>query len=405
MALPVEAFKLEGISPRAYQHPADRAASAALQRVPYLDEVVRRLIALGYERALHAVTLGAAIRLGERQLPGVWVLHREVFHVLDLDDAVPDLYLTQFPFANAYTIGSQRPDRAVELPAAGPARRRRPSRGARARGGARALRPRPVPDRAAHPPSARLLAPARAGRAAAAGASGWRCSSGSAPPSSAATAAAALVTRDATAVCRSLMALAAGAAADELNLDAFIAQAAEYDEGGTGLDRLTKLMNDLHLTHPMPVRRVRELTDWVAPANTTGSSTASTFAAADEPPLKDEADGASAHYADRIGGSSSRRAPRSARSASSWRHGCRGSAELSSRPLASGAPVDQRDAVPHAEHRAHDRSSSRTRSLNARRATAASDWSSVPRHVAAPQGVVRHESPRSASFGRTARSS
>jgi len=28
MALPVEAFKLEGISPRAYQHPADRAATA-----------------------------------------------------------------------------------------------------------------------------------------------------------------------------------------------------------------------------------------------------------------------------------------------------------------------------------------------------------------------------------------
>src|ERR671923_202064 len=72
MALPVDAWKLEGISPRAYQHPADRAATAALQRVPYLDEVVRQLIALGYERALRAVTLGAAVRLGERQLPGVW---------------------------------------------------------------------------------------------------------------------------------------------------------------------------------------------------------------------------------------------------------------------------------------------------------------------------------------------
>src|SRR3981081_2075845 len=109
MARPVHACQLEGISPRAYQHPADRAATAALQRIPYLDQVVRQLMALGYERALRAVTLGAAVRLGEQQLPGVWVLHREVFHVLDLDDDVPSLYLTQFPFANAYTIGSKQP--------------------------------------------------------------------------------------------------------------------------------------------------------------------------------------------------------------------------------------------------------------------------------------------------------
>src|SRR5204862_7590218 len=57
VAHPVEAWKLEGISPRAYQHPADRAASAALSQVPYLDQVVRKLVALGYERALRAASL------------------------------------------------------------------------------------------------------------------------------------------------------------------------------------------------------------------------------------------------------------------------------------------------------------------------------------------------------------
>ena len=49
----------------------------------------------------------------------------------------------------------------------------------------------------------------------------------------------------------------------ELDLDAFIAQAMDYDEGGGGLDRLTRLIADMGLTHPMPVRRVRELLDWV----------------------------------------------------------------------------------------------------------------------------------------------
>src|SRR3954469_11708582 len=108
MAHPAPAWQLEGISPRAYQHPADRAATAALAQVPYLDEVVRRLVALGYERALRAAALGSAVRLGENQLPAIWALHREVFNVLDLD-AVPPLYLSQFPMANAYVVGTDKP--------------------------------------------------------------------------------------------------------------------------------------------------------------------------------------------------------------------------------------------------------------------------------------------------------
>ena len=108
MTLPVHAYKLPGISPRAYQHPADRAATAALGKVPYLDDVVRKLIALGYERALRAASLGAAVRLGQHQLPHIWVLHREAFNALDIEQ-VPDLYMTQFPLANAATIGVDKP--------------------------------------------------------------------------------------------------------------------------------------------------------------------------------------------------------------------------------------------------------------------------------------------------------
>ena len=108
MTVPVEAWKLPGISPRAYQHPADRAAAAALGRVPYLDQVVRTLVSLGYERALRAASLGSAVRLGQEQLPHIWVQHRQVCNALDLHD-VPDLYVTQFPMANAFTFGSGKP--------------------------------------------------------------------------------------------------------------------------------------------------------------------------------------------------------------------------------------------------------------------------------------------------------
>src|SRR3954470_3150397 len=108
MTLPADAYKLDQISPRAIQHPADRAATAALQQVPYLDQVIRKLIELGYERAVRQVYLGSAVRLGDKQLPHIWVLEREAFNVLDLPE-VPDFYLSQYPIANAAVFGAGQP--------------------------------------------------------------------------------------------------------------------------------------------------------------------------------------------------------------------------------------------------------------------------------------------------------
>src|ERR1700750_2128951 len=108
MTLPVDGFQLKGISARPFEHPADGAAPAALASIPGLDQVVRKLIELGYERALRAAYLGAAVRLGPAQLPETWNLHNQVFRTLDLDD-VPELYVTQVPVANAQTIGAGRP--------------------------------------------------------------------------------------------------------------------------------------------------------------------------------------------------------------------------------------------------------------------------------------------------------
>jgi len=104
MTLPDSTFQLEGISPRAFQHPADRAATAALRQVPYLDQVVRRLIELGYERAMRQAMLGSAVRLGQEQLPRIWVLEREVFHTLDLED-VPEEVREAMTFHPVMTVG------------------------------------------------------------------------------------------------------------------------------------------------------------------------------------------------------------------------------------------------------------------------------------------------------------
>ena len=94
MSLPIEGYQLKRISSKAYEHPADRAATAALKTIPHLDTVVRRVIEFGYERALRRGVLGSAVRLGEDQLSDVWHAHARAYATLDLEP-VPDLYLTQ----------------------------------------------------------------------------------------------------------------------------------------------------------------------------------------------------------------------------------------------------------------------------------------------------------------------
>ena len=106
-ALP-EDQRLLNLSSKAYEHPADRAATAALQSIPMLDTVVRKLIEFGYERALRQQFLASSVRLGEDQLPQAWADWNAVCARLDLPERY-DLYLTQFPITNAAAIGAGKP--------------------------------------------------------------------------------------------------------------------------------------------------------------------------------------------------------------------------------------------------------------------------------------------------------
>jgi Zn-dependent protease with chaperone function len=298
MALPVEAWKLEGISPRAYQHPADRAATAALQKVPYLDDVVRKLIALGYERALRAAALGASVRLGQDQLPHIWVLHRQCFNALDLE-RVPDLYMTQFPLANAATIGIEKPvvilnSELVRI---------------LDEDGRRAV----LAHEAAHVHSGHVLYQTALLILLRVGSSARLPLLAGLPLLAIELAllewfrgaelscdrAAALLTRDPQAVCRALMVISAGEAAEDLNLDAFIAQAMDYEDS-KGMEKLTRLWQDLRVTHPMPVRRVRQLLNWVREGDYDRIVGGDYIRRGHEPPLRDEADAAQEHYSKRI---------------------------------------------------------------------------------------------------------
>jgi Zn-dependent protease with chaperone function len=297
MNLPVEGYQLKRISSKAYEHPADRAATAALQSVPYLDRVVRKLIDLGYERALRQAYLGSSVRLGENQLADVWHAHARAYATLDLEP-VPDLYLTQFPIANAATLGASRPIVVVQsglvklLDA-------EQLRAVFAHEAGHILSDHVMYSTALQilvrlsslPGIPLPLLPIRHALLEWSRAAELSCDR-----------AAALVTREPVAVCQMLMVIAAGAEAERLDLDVFMAQGAEYREKGSGFERVSRLLLDLNLTHPMPVRRIHELMEWVK-SGEYDRIVGGSFVSRDEPVRpRAEASDAAAHYAERFRG-------------------------------------------------------------------------------------------------------
>jgi hypothetical protein len=75
--------------------------------------------------------------------------------------------------------------------------------------------------------------------------------------------AAVLTVRDPQIVCRLLMVTASGMKAEDLNLDAFIAQAMAYESWDDPSDRVRRFFNEINVTHPYAVRRVSEIMKWV----------------------------------------------------------------------------------------------------------------------------------------------
>ncbi len=248
------------ISPKAYEHPADRAATAALKAIPMLDTVVRKLVEWRYERALRQFYLGNSIKAGARQLPELWAQHLGVCKVLDMPRSY-DLYVHSAMSANAHAIGSQNPIVVIDsllLERLGPGEQRvvlahelghilsdhvlyMTALDILMRAGGNVPFPVGLPLRAVQ---AVLLEWIRAAE--------LSCDR-----------AATLAVRDPQIVCRTLMVTAGGLPAERLDLDAFMAQAMEYESWDDPTDRVRRFFYEIGATHSYAVRRVSEVMKWV----------------------------------------------------------------------------------------------------------------------------------------------
>jgi len=96
------------ISPRAYEHPADRGALVALRAIPGFDGVLKAVSGAIGERSIRLLYLATSIRVSPRQYPELHQLITECATTLDLQP-IPELYIEQNPVPNAMTIGLDKP--------------------------------------------------------------------------------------------------------------------------------------------------------------------------------------------------------------------------------------------------------------------------------------------------------
>ncbi|RZS34731.1 Zn-dependent protease with chaperone function [Herbihabitans rhizosphaerae] len=100
--------RFPGISPRAYEHPADRGALATLRTVPGFAAVLKAVSGAFTERGERLMALASAIRVGEKQYPTLHRLRNECTETLDLDTP-PQLFVARDPAFSAMTIGLDEP--------------------------------------------------------------------------------------------------------------------------------------------------------------------------------------------------------------------------------------------------------------------------------------------------------
>ncbi|PAU45747.1 M48 family metallopeptidase [Streptomyces albireticuli] len=249
------------ISSRAYEHPADRSALVALRKLSGFDTVFKALSGLLPERSLRLLYLSDSVRVGEEQFPHLHTMLLDACYILDLPK-VPPMYVTQDPQPNAMCIGLDEPiivvtTGLVELLDEEEMRAVVGHEVGHALSGHSVYRTillflTNFALKVAWIPLGNLAV-----MAIVTGLREWfRKSELSADR------AGLLVGQDLTASMRGLMKIAGGNHLHEMNVDAFLAQAEEYEAGGDLRDSVLKIMNVLPRSHPFTTVRAAELRKW-----------------------------------------------------------------------------------------------------------------------------------------------
>ena len=252
---------LTQISPRAWEHPADRAALNALRSIPGVDEVIRKVYGFFGERGIRLLFQANAVRVGPTQFPRVYAAYNDVLATLDWEPR-PELFITQSPFFNAGAYGMDKPFIVLNSAAV-----------------------KMLDDEELHTIIGHELGHVMSGHALyrtilvillTVGLRGLPFLAGVAllpiqiallewyrKSEISCDRAGLLASQDPLSSMRMFMKMAGGNSLDQMDLDAFMTQAREYEEGGDAADAIAKVFNTLWTTHPFNTLRAAELQRWV----------------------------------------------------------------------------------------------------------------------------------------------
>ncbi|MFF5981648.1 M48 family metallopeptidase [Streptomyces olindensis] len=253
--------RFPGISSRTYEHPADRSALVALRKLSGFDTVFKALSGLLPERSLRLLFLSDSVRVSDQQFSHLNVMLRDACYILDLEK-VPPMYVNQDPQPNAMCIGLDEPiivvtTGLVELLDEEEMRAVIGHEVGHALSGHSVYRTillflTSLAVRVAWIPLGNLAI-----MAIVTGLREWfRKSELSADR------AGLLVGQDLQASMRGLMKIAGGNHLHQMNVDAFLEQAEEYEAGGDLRDSVLKILNVLPRSHPFTTVRAAELKKW-----------------------------------------------------------------------------------------------------------------------------------------------
>lgn len=251
-----------GISPVAWEHPADGAALAAFSSIPLAGDLLRRAVGSTTERSLRLGTLANSARVTGSQFASLHALLEDAAERLDLSP-LPELFVRLDPNPDARTLGVDKPFIVLSSGALDLWDQDELSCvlaheiGHILSGHAVFKTLLGILIRASSIIAGSLPLGGAAIAAVATALKEWDRKS-----ELSADRAALLVLQDAPVIFRTLMKSAAGPRVAQMDVNEFFRQALDYEKGGEALDSLYKLVDVLGESHPFPITRITALQEW-----------------------------------------------------------------------------------------------------------------------------------------------
>ncbi len=252
---------LTNISAVSWEHPADRAALQAVRSVPGFNEAVKKIVGFFGERGIRLIFQANAVRVGPKQFPKLHTLMTEVCTTMDWQEQ-PELYVTQTPIVNAGAFGVDHPFIVINSGAASlldddELRVLLGHELGHVMSGHALYRTVTILILTLGFQNLPFLAGIVLLPIKLALLEWYRKSELSSDR------AGLLASQDPVASLRVFLKLAGGGNMSEMNLDAFMEQAREYEEMGGPVDAIYKVLNMMGMTHPFHTLRAAELQTWI----------------------------------------------------------------------------------------------------------------------------------------------